>query len=205
MASSSLQLIQMKINIPIILASGSPRRSQLLGDAGFDFKVFTREVDESLETHQNPRLTALLIAEKKAGAYKDLSDESLIITADTVVGVDEEILGKPSSREDAIDMLLKLSARTHHVFTGVSFVYKGQIKSFTEQTLVHVKQLTMEEIEFYIDTQKPYDKAGAYGIQDWFGLIAVTGINGDFYNVVGLPVARLIRELKVFIGGLEEK
>ena len=182
----------------IILASNSPRRKELLSRLGVPFEVrVLKDIDESYPADTPVSAVALYIAGKKADAYRQvMGEDELIITADTVVIVGDEILGKPADAADARRMLKALSGRTHQVTTGVCMVAKDQDRRFSVTTDVTFKQLTDEEIGYYIQTFKPYDKAGAYGIQEWIGCIGVTGLNGSYYNVMGLPIQRIYQVLK---------
>ena len=187
-------------NYHIILASNSPRRRELLGGLDIDFEVkvlpdIAENYPENLDTQDIP----VFIASEKAAAYKDLmADNDLIITADTVVVLGHEVLGKPANLDDARRMLRELSGQTHQVITGVCLMTKERKRSFAVTTDVTFKVLTEEEIDYYVDTYRPLDKAGAYGIQEWIGYIGVTGLNGSYFNVMGLPVQRIYNELKVF-------
>ncbi|MCS6824798.1 MAG: Maf family nucleotide pyrophosphatase [Cytophagaceae bacterium] len=181
----------------IILASNSPRRKQLMEGAGLSFTVKTVPVEEvypsSLPVHEVAEYLAML----KAKPFKDnISENEIVITADTVVIVDHTILGKPQHREEAISMLTKLSARTHEVITGVCITTKERQINFSEKTEVHFTALSPQQITYYVDTYKPYDKAGAYGIQEYIGYIAIEKIIGSFYNVMGLPIHRVVKELQ---------
>ena len=182
----------------IVLASNSPRRKELLTRLGIPFEVrVMQDIDESYPETIPVNEVALHIAGKKADAYREvMGEDELIITADTVVIVGKEILGKPTDAADAARMLQALSGRTHQVTTGVCMVARDQDRRFSVTTDVTFKQLTPEEISYYIDTFKPYDKAGAYGIQEWIGCIGVTGLNGSYYNVMGLPIQRIYQVLK---------
>ena len=184
----------------VVLASNSPRRKELLAGLGMPFEVRVMDgIDESYPEDLPVSEVALYIAGKKADAYREkMADDELIITADTVVIVDDEILGKPHDKADAIRMLKLISGRTHQVTTGVCLLSKKQESRFSVTTDVTFKALSDEEINYYIDTYKPFDKAGAYGIQEWIGYIGVTGLNGSYYNVMGLPVQRIYTELKKF-------
>ena len=184
----------------VVLASNSPRRKELLAGLGMPFEVRVMEgIDESYPEDLPVSEVALYIAGKKADAYREkMGDNELIITADTVVIVDDEILGKPHDKADAIRMLRLISGRTHQVTTGVCLIAKHQESRFSVTTDVTFKALSDEEINYYIDTYQPFDKAGAYGIQEWIGYIGVTGLNGSYYNVMGLPVQRIYTELKKF-------
>lgn len=180
---------------PIILASKSPRRQELLKLMGFDFQVVLREVDESFPPELTPSEIAVYISEKKAKAFDLLVENEIVITADTIVSIDGKILGKPENEEHAFEMLSELSGKRHEVITGVSLLKNHQLISFYELTEVFFKEISAEEIQYYIQTFQPTDKAGAYGIQEWIGLIAVDRINGSYSNVVGLPTHRLYTEL----------
>lgn len=186
----------------MILASKSPRRQQLLREAGFEFEVIVRPVEEQVVGHLTPREVALRIAEDKARAYSDLSQNHLIITADTIVVLDEHILGKPSHAAEATRMLQQLSGRSHEVISAVCLYHQNHLHSFSERTEVCFRELEAEEIQHYITHYRPFDKAGAYGIQEWIGMVGISGIRGDYYNVMGLPLAGLYRELKSFPKGV---
>ncbi len=179
----------------IILFSKSPRRQELLKLMGLDFEVITKEVDESYPAELLPEQVAQYIAEKKAHAFDDEINDELLITADTIVAIDGEILGKPTDEADAFRMLKLLSGKTHQVYTGVSILHQHKISSFTDKTDVEIKELTNDEINYYITQYKPYDKAGAYGIQEWFGVVAVEAIHGSYTNVMGLPTEKLYKQL----------
>lgn len=182
----------------VILASNSPRRKELLAGLGVEYEVRTLpDVDESYpETLQGADIP-LHIAKVKADAYRNLMQPGeLMITADTIVWLDGEVLGKPKDREDALQMLRAMSGRTHEVFTGVCITTTGWQRSFAAATEVRFAQLTEEEIAYYVDTYRPMDKAGAYGVQEWIGFIGVEHIAGSYYNIMGLPVQRLYRVLQ---------
>lgn len=182
----------------IILASNSPRRKELLKGLGFDFEIYViPDIDESYPTDMPPNEVPCYIAHKKSNAYNSRNND-LIITADTVVILDNNIIEKPNDRDDAIQMLRKLSGQSHEVITGVVISTQHKQISFSVTSTVSFAILTDEEIIHYVDTFQPYDKAGAYGIQEWIGYIGVQKINGSFYNVMGLPVQRLYQELKQF-------
>ncbi len=187
-------------NIKILLASGSPRRRELLAMIAPDFTVApSRDVDESYPSDMPAEEVAVYLSGVKAEAYKDLlADDEIIITADTVVIIDDRILGKPADRDDAIAMLKSLSGRRHKVVTGVTVTTKDRSISFDETTAVEFALVSDDEINHYIDTFKPYDKAGAYGIQEWIGAVGIKGIEGCYYNVMGLPVHTLYHRLKKF-------
>lgn len=180
---------------PIILASKSPRRQDLLQLMGIDFKVVLREVDESYPEGLSPREIAVHIAEKKARAFDEVIDNEIVITADTIVSLEGKILGKPENEDHAFQILSDLSGKRHEVITAVSLLKNHQLTSFFEVSEVFFKKLSDEQIKHYISTYSPMDKAGAYGIQEWIGLIAVEKINGSYSNVMGLPTQRLYEEL----------
>ena len=182
----------------IILASNSPRRKELLGGLGLKFEVRTIPgIDESYPSDLKGEDIPKYISGQKAKAYRDsMADDELIITADTIVYVDGEVLGKPKDADDARRMFHRMRGRKHEVITGVSIVTKENTIQFATTTKVTFADLTDEEIDYYINNYKPFDKAGAYGIQEWIGYVGITGIEGSYYNVVGLPVARVYQELK---------
>ena len=181
----------------IVLASNSPRRKELMSGLGVDYVVKTLpDVDESYpDTLQGEEIPAY-ISREKAEAYQSMIEpDELLITADTIVWMNGEVLGKPKDREDAIRMLRKLSGASHQVITGVCLTTKGWQNSFTVTTDVTFAVLSEEEIVYYVDKYSPMDKAGAYGVQEWSGFIGVESISGSYYNVMGLPVQKLYREL----------
>ena len=185
----------------IILASGSPRRKQLLELAEISFEVVVSEIDESYPPELSAAEVAMHIAVNKAIAVqKKLISENdnndyTIIGADTVVVLENEIIGKPSDRKNAIAILAKLSGKIHKVITGVCILSGSKKNVFAEMTEVEFHNLSISQIEYYVDNYKPYDKAGAYAIQEWIGAVGIKSIKGDFYNVMGLPVSRVVREL----------
>lgn len=182
----------------IILASASPRRRELLSGLGVSFETLCLPgIDESFPDSLPANEVAGYISVKKAEAYKQqMQTNQLIITADTVVVSENRILGKPHSRENAVEMLRFLSGKTHHVITGVTILTTDKQKTFSVSTDVTFANITDEEINYYIDCYQPMDKAGAYGIQEWIGFIAVESISGSYFNVMGLPIQRLYQELK---------
>lgn len=184
----------------VLLASNSPRRRQLLADLGVNFTVVAlSDVDESYPDDTPSEDVAPLISLKKAKAYSCLiTSKQLIITADTVVICRGKVIGKPSSIDDAKRMLRFLSGETHTVVTGVTITTANRQTTFKTSSDVEFAPLIDEEIDYYVEQYKPLDKAGAYGIQEWIGFAAIRGINGSFYNVMGLPVQRLYNELKTF-------
>lgn len=183
----------------ILLASASFRRRELLTQLGVQYSlVRPSQEEESVPSDICVEGVSEYLAIQKSNVYKDLKDNDLLITADTTVVVDNKILGKPKDYSDAFQMLRLLSGKTHSVITGVCLRSIDKVVSFSVKTDVTFSKLEDEEIRFYIENFKPFDKAGAYGIQEWIGKVAVESINGSFYNVVGLPVQRLYRELKKF-------
>lgn len=181
----------------IILASQSPRRKQLLEWAEINFKVEVSDADESYPPNLPVEQIAIFIARNKAKAVKqNNNDDSIIIAADTIVVLDNEVINKPTNREHAINILRSLSGRQHQVITGVVLLYCKKEIRFADVTQVIFHELTDEQIIFYVDKYRPYDKAGAYAIQEWIGVTGIKAINGDFYNVMGLPVSHVIKEIK---------
>lgn len=193
----SLRLVE---GYRVVLASNSPRRKELLGGLGIDFEVRTlQDIDESFPDTLEGKEIPLYISGKKAEAYKQtMADDEMIITADTIVYDNGKVLGKPRNREEAVLMLHELSGHAHEVITGVSIVTKKKTVQFASTSHVHFVALTDAEIAYYVDEYKPFDKAGAYGIQEWIGFVAVTRIEGSYFNVMGLPIQRLYTELKNF-------
>ena len=193
-------LLQEKLkNTRIILGSKSPRRQDLLEKLGITFSIASKEVDEVYPEELNKEEIAIYLAVLKADAFlEELSDDTIVITADTIVCQDEKVLGKPINREDAIKTIKLLSGRSHEVITGVCLLSKTKKHSFFVNTRVFFSKLTDDEIEYYVDQYKPYDKAGAYGIQEWIGYVGIDHIEGSFYNVVGLPVKAVYDALLSF-------
>jgi septum formation protein len=185
----------MKEKRPIILASGSPRRQYLMKEAGFEFTVEKSGIDESFPDDMPLDQIARYLAEKKAEYFRPKMRDEIIVAADTVVILGDTIMNKPTDRKEAIEMLSRLSGQTHLVITGVSIVSKEREESFDDTTHVTFKSLTKQEIEFYVDTYKPYDKAGAYGAQDWIGMVAIHKIEGSYFNVMGLPIHKVYQHL----------
>jgi len=180
----------------IVLASQSPRRKQLLEWAEVAFDIIVKETDESYSPSMSITEVPVHIARNKALAVQEeLSHDRTILAADTIVVLDGNIIGKPAGREHAVEILTGLSGSRHEVITGVVLRKGSNEIAFADRTEVYFHPLTRSEIEFYIDKYKPYDKAGAYAIQEWIGVVGIKSINGDFYNVMGLPVSRVVREL----------
>ena len=184
----------------LILASNSPRRKELLAGIDVPFEVRIIDgIDESYPADMPTKDIAGYISQKKAQAYRTtLSDDELVITADTIVILGQEVMGKPKDEDEAKRMLHELSGQTHQVITGVTLTTTQRQMSFSVETDVTFKQLTDEEIDYYVTTYHPLDKAGAYGIQEWIGYIGVTGMRGSYFNVMGLPVQRIYEALKAF-------
>ncbi len=187
-------------NYNIVLASKSPRRQELLKGIGIEFSVLTKDVDESYPSHLSVYDVAPYLSLKKAKAFDDaeMPDNYMIITADTVVIIDEMILGKPKDSDDARKMLRLLSGKRHLVITGVSVRTKEKIKTFSVSSKVSFDVLDNEEIDYYVNNYKPFDKAGSYGVQEWVGYIGVKCVEGSYFNVMGLPTHKLYQVLKSF-------
>ena len=185
----------------LILASQSPRRRQLLQDAGLEFQLAPRfECEESFPDTMPAAEVAQYLSSLKSEAYPEsLGANDILLTADTVVIACNRILGKPADRAEAIEMITMLSGRDHEVVTGVTLRSAECVKSFSVSSKVRFRALLQEEIAYYVDTYRPFDKAGSYGIQEWIGYVGIEGIEGSFYNVMGLPVQRLYSELNDFI------
>jgi septum formation protein len=182
-----------------ILASKSPRRQFLLKDLGLDFEVHTKDVDEIFPETLKAEEIPLYLCKKKADAFdKDLDEDTIVITADTIVWINGQVLNKPEDYNDAVRMLKLLSGKMHEVYTGVCIKSKHKTKIFYSLTKVYFKSLSESEIEYYIKNFHPYDKAGAYGAQEWIGYIAVEKIEGSYFNVMGLPLRELYEELLQF-------
>lgn len=184
----------------IILASKSPRRQELLKGIGVPFSIITKDVDESFSANISSYDVAPYLSVKKAKAFEEneLPENYMVITADTVVVVDDEILGKPKDAEEARQMLRLISGKRHSVITGVSIRTKDKIKTFSAMSKVSFDTLGEEEIDYYVNNFKPFDKAGAYGIQEWIGYIGVSSVEGSYFNVMGLPTQKLYKMLKNF-------
>ncbi len=184
----------------IILASRSPRREQLLRDMGLNFDVVIREYNESYPENLSGEEIAMYVASQKALSFKgSISGNEIVITADTIVWCNNSVLGKPINTGDAVRILKEISGNTHEVITAVSLLSAGKQKTFCVTTKVTFEVLSGEEIDYYVNNFNPYDKAGAYGIQEWIGIIACSHIEGSYFNVVGLPVQRLYKELQNFV------
>src|SRR4051812_37609145 len=187
-----------KFTQPLILASTSPRRQFLMREAGFEFSVEPPAPDESFPNYMPVEMVPRYIAEKKAEAFRSKLKDEVVMTADTVVIIHGKILNKPVDRAEAINMLTELAGKTHKVITAVCLLSKEKQELFHDTTKVTFKNLTPEEIEYYIDTCKPYDKAGSYGAQDWLGMVGIEKINGSYFNVMGLPMHKVYKRLMEF-------
>lgn len=184
---------------PLILASQSPRRKLLLEWAEIPFQVIVQPTDETYPPHLPVEEIAIHIARKKAEAvFSQVPQNSLILAADTIVVLEDNIIGKPKDKKDALTILSRLGGQKHQVITGVYLTNRTKIIEFSDCTEVTFYPLTDEHIEFYVDKYRPYDKAGAYAIQEWIGVVGIKNINGDFYNVMGLPISRVVKALDQF-------
>ncbi|NDK54421.1 Maf family nucleotide pyrophosphatase [Pontibacter fetidus] len=185
----------MNLSRPLLLASNSPRRKELLTGLGLKFDVHVKDVEEDFPSELKREEIAEFLASHKADQYfEDLADH-ILLTADTIVCLGDKVLNKPSNYQEAYEMLRALSGTSHEVITGVCILTRDIKDIFHDITKVHFKQLSHEEIDYYINTYKPYDKAGAYGIQEWIGKIGIERIEGSYFNVVGLPVQKLYQQL----------
>ena len=186
----------------LILASASPRRRQLMEDAGLKFTLAPKfECDENYPDTLPAAEVAAYLSTLKSEAYPEpLGEGDILVTADTTVVIDERVLGKPADRAEAIEMLRAMSGRSHKVYTGVTLRSSEKVQTFAVETDVYFRTMSEDEIAYYVDNYRPYDKAGAYGIQEWIGYVAIERIEGSFFNVMGLPVQRLYTELLSFIG-----
>jgi septum formation protein len=184
----------------LILASQSPRRQYLLKELGLDFEIIPTKVKENFPGYLAPFEIAVFLAELKASSFENarMDPKALIIAADTIVCIENEILGKPANYKEAVNMLRKLSGKKHDVITAVCLKSKNKKKTFHVVSSVYFKELTAEEIDYYIENFQPFDKAGGYGVQEWIGYIGISRIEGSFFNVMGLPVKELYEELLRF-------
>ena len=186
----------------IILASNSPRRKELLGGLDISFVVDTRNNFEEIYNPSTPheKIPEVLSEGKSYGFHRELSDDEILITSDTLVLCGSDVMGKPHSREEAFEMLRKLSGREHKVITAITVRDKMNCKTLSDTAIVHFKELSDKEIWYYIDNFKPFDKAGAYGIQEWIGYIGIGRIDGSFFTIMGLPVHLVYKTLLEFVG-----
>lgn len=183
----------------LILASNSPRRQQLLRDAGFAFTVKVKPTEEDFPATMPPAEVPAFLARKKAEAFTDELQDNIILTADTIVVIDDEILNKPADVQEARRMLQKLSGRQHQVITGVCIMTQEQTHTFIDTANVFFRALTDKEIDYYIDTCKPFDKAGSYGVQDFIGMVGIPRMEGSYFTVMGLPIHRVYEALQPWI------
>lgn len=187
-------------NHNVILASQSPRRNSLLNELGINFSVAEdHNLDETYPSHLNKFQIPVYLSELKSQSYGELKENDILITADTIVWMVDHVINKPSDFNDAVKILSRLSGNMHEVITGVTLRTFSRLHSFYSHTEVYFANLSDAEINYYLKTFKPYDKAGAYGIQEWIGYVAIEKINGSYFNVMGLPVQKLYRVLKEFI------
>jgi septum formation protein len=184
------------IKRPLILASSSPRRQYLMKEAGFEFTVEKPDVEEDFPSEMPVEQVARYLASKKAEFFRPQIHNEIIVTADTVVILGDKIMNKPHDRKEAIQMLTDLSGKTHTVMTGVCILSKEKEESFDDTTEVTFQSLSEKEIDYYVDNYKPFDKAGAYGAQDWIGMVAIQKITGSYFNVMGLPIHKVYQHLK---------
>ncbi|MDE5761920.1 MAG: Maf family nucleotide pyrophosphatase [Bacteroidales bacterium] len=186
----------------LVLGSASPRRKDLLSALGFEFETITKDVDESYPLSMPRESVPEYLSHIKSVAFSDdeLPENYMLITADTMVLLDNKPFGKPADRDQAVRFLYALSGQTHKVITGISLRTRERQHTFSVESKVTFRVLSLEEIEYYVDKYKPYDKAGSYGIQEWIGYVGIEAIEGSFYNVMGLPTQRLYREMAEFIG-----
>ncbi|MBQ5402977.1 MAG: septum formation protein Maf [Bacteroidales bacterium] len=201
-----MQLNEKLKKFHIILGSGSPRRKEIFSILGFDFEIKTFPTEENYPEDLDKKQVSEFIAVEKAAAFKEMLENqknSIVITADTTVVLENEILGKPNGRNGAIEMLKKLSGKKHTVCTGVCIKNHSKEVTFSAYSDVWFRELSDEEITFYVDNFKPFDKAGSYAVQEWIGAAAIARIEGSYYNVVGLPSQKLYMELEKFIDGLK--
>ena len=180
----------------ILLASQSPRRKELLTSLGFDFEVVKIDCEEILPENITIQNAAAYLSELKANAFRKLEQDEVLLTADTVVAINNQILGKPKDEEDAKNMLQKLSGKTHQVYTGISIKTLNKTITETDVADVELEEISEEEIDFYVKNYKPFDKAGSYGIQEWLGMAKITKMNGSYYTIMGLPTHLVYKILK---------
>ena len=188
----------MTLSRPLILASTSPRRQFLMKEAGYVFRVEAPQSDERFPDFMPAEMVPRFLAEEKAKTFKTKITDEIVVTADTVVILAGRILNKPQNRHDAIQMLTLLAGKTHKVITAVCLLSSEKTDLFDDATKVTFRNLTQEEIEYYVDTCQPYDKAGAYGAQDWLGMVGISKINGSYFTVMGMPMHKVYTHLKDF-------
>ena len=182
----------------ILLASNSPRRTELMTSLGYDFEVVKVECEEIYPENLEVEKIAEYLSELKSNAFRNLEKDEVLITADTIVALENSVLGKPQNLEEGLEMLQKLSGKTHQVFTGITLRSCEKIISKTDVSSVEIDYLSLKEINYYLENFKPFDKAGSYGIQEWFGMAKVKNISGSFYSIMGLPTHLIYSLLKDF-------
>ncbi len=189
----------LSLTVPLLLGSNSPRRQQILRDAGFSFVVSVKPTDEAFPAHLPAADVPLFLARQKAEAFLAESQTTLVLTADTVVRVDETILNKPADYAEGRQMLRRLSGRAHLVTTGVCLLHRGEFRLFADTAEVVFRSLTDQEIAYYLHACRPFDKAGAYGVQDFIGMVGIERIEGSYFTVMGLPIHRVYEALKPYV------
>ena len=189
----------MNLTKKLVLASNSPRRKQILADAGFKFTVKLKNIDESFPADMEAKEVPRYLSIKKADAFELLDSDEILLTSDTIVALENEIMNKPANEAEAKIMLRKLSGKKHVVYTGVCLKSIEETISFVDDTSVYFKYLTDSEIDYYIKTCKPFDKAGAYGVQDFIGMVGISKIEGSYFTVMGLPIHKVYEALKKYI------
>jgi septum formation protein len=182
-------------NYNVILASGSPRRQQFFKELDLEFKIQIKEIEEKFPKHLKGAEITDFLANLKSQAFTNLTEKDLLITSDTIVWLENKALGKPKNKQEAYTMLKELSGKKHEVITSISIRNNNFQKIINDTTVVYFKEISDKEITYYINNYNPYDKAGAYGIQEWIGFIAIDKMEGSYFNVVGLPVHKLFKEL----------
>lgn len=186
------------LQFPLLLASGSPRRKEILAAAGFSFEVEVRPTNESFDPNLPIEEIPVFLARQKLSQFDDKKD-TIVMCADTIVAIDEQVLNKPENKEEAMAMLRQLSGKNHKVITGVAIKLNDQTSSFYDLTEVTFKKLSEDECNFYVDNWKPFDKAGGYGVQEFMGMVGIESLTGSYYNVMGLPIHKVYEELKSFV------
>lgn len=187
------------LKLPLILASNSPRRQQLMKEAGFEFRVDVRPTDELFPATMPPAQVAEYLAQHKAEQFGEVPGDALVLCADTIVVVDTTILNKPADATEARSMLRQLSGRTHQVITGICLLGPDGYQVVSDVAHVTFRELEAQEIDYYIEQYRPYDKAGAYGIQEWIGMVGIERIEGSYYTIMGLPVHKVYQLLKPYV------
>lgn len=185
----------LQLSVPLILGSASPRRKEILSQAGLKFEILVKEIEEIYPSDIPIKEVPVFLAELKANAFEIESRNNIVLTSDTVVILNNKILGKPKNDKEAVEMLKEISGNMHEVVTGVCIKNLNTTLSFSDITKVYFNEFTHSEIDYYVQNYKPLDKAGAYGIQEWIGMIGINKIEGSFYNVMGLPIHLIYREL----------